>query len=61
MQKIKLTYALTTATLLSAGGLVLFSNASIGKTCMTALVYLAFIALNVLLTKRKLATRKSSD
>jgi hypothetical protein len=61
LQKIKLTYALTTATLLSAGGLVVFNNASIGRTCMTAVVYLAVVFINVFITKKKLAKENASE
>jgi uncharacterized membrane protein YozB (DUF420 family) len=60
-QKLNLTYLLTIGTLLAAGGLVIVDHASIGRTCMTAFIYLAIVSVNVFILKRKLSPTKSSE
>jgi uncharacterized membrane protein YozB (DUF420 family) len=54
-RKLNVTYILTILTLASAGGLVVFQHASIGRTCMTAFVYLAIVGINAFIVRKKLA------
>jgi hypothetical protein len=59
-RKLNFTYLLTIGTLLAAGGLVIVDHASIGRTCITAFVYLAIVTINVFIAQRKLAREKTS-
>lgn len=60
-RKLNLTYILTLLTLLSAGGLVVINHASIGRTCVTAFVYLAIVGVNAYFVKRKLAREETQE
>jgi hypothetical protein len=60
-RKLNLTYLLTIGTLLAAGGLIIVDHASIGRTCITAFVYLAIVSVNVFVLKKKLSTAEASE